>query len=399
MKAFLYKAKGALALALAMSMFCPQVYAATALSAEEQGVQPAPVVELTEEELAALEVPKLTFEEALDKAKKNSPDLREIEDTADYLNETKKLLRDQGISVKMPEYGYKNWVSDGWYAVTSGIFDIIQGVEGNSMNRKIQNLKLEVSVKSFFTTIIENQNTLELVKKNAEIQQKLFVQGQTKYRLGMISKYNLEQLQIAAQKAKDNVALLEATLEQDYIKFNQLIGEYPDVRYELVYDLTFEPYELQQPLESYIDDKIKNDDYAIKGQEMALEKSKFQMNYLPDSNTEAASKTQAYNYDNAKRDLKTAKQNKETLMRNTYLQIQQLETSYASAQADVTKAAADYRVAQVNYQAGNVTKTVVEQAEMGLISAENALNQLVYTHDMLVYTFENPTLLVDTGAR
>ena len=72
MKAFLYKAKGALALALAMSMFCPQVFAADALSAEQQGVQAAPVVVLTEEELAAQALPKLTFEEALQKAKKNS---------------------------------------------------------------------------------------------------------------------------------------------------------------------------------------------------------------------------------------------------------------------------------------------------------------------------------------
>ncbi|MBO5148627.1 MAG: TolC family protein, partial [Anaerotignum sp.] len=86
------------------------------------------------------------------------------------------------------------------------------------------------------------------------------------------------------------------------------------------------------------------------------------------------------------------------LIRNTDQQIKQLETSYASAQADVTKAAADYRAAQVNYQAGNVTKTMVEQAEMGLISAENALQELVHNHDMLIFMFENPTLLSDQSA-
>jgi hypothetical protein len=41
---------------------------------------------------------------------------------------------------------------------------------------------------------------------------------------------------------------------------------------------------------------------------------------------------------------------------------------------------------------------VVEQAEMGLISAENALKELVYSHDMLIFMFENPTVLVDTSA-
>lgn len=393
MKAFLYKAKGALALTLAMCMFCPQVFAAEALSAEEQGVKAAPVVVVEE-----VPLPTLTIEEALAKAKKHSPDLREIEDTADYLNETRKTLRDSMGSFKIPNYEYKKWTSEGWHALTSAVFQTAQGIEGNSMNREITNLKLEVSVKSFFTTIIQDQDTLELMKKNAAIQQKLLVQGQTKYRLGMLSKYNLDQLQVAAQQANDTVALLEATLEQDYTKFNQLIGENPDARFELVYDLEFEPYEMNQTMSQYINDKINNDDLSIKALEMAMEKAKFSMNYVSYANTSADADTQEYNYDNAKRDLKTAKEKKETLIRNTYSQIKQLETSYASAQADVTKAAADYRAVQVNYQAGNVTKTTVEQAEMGLISAQNALKDVVYNHDMLIFTFENPTLLVDASA-
>ena len=398
MKAFLYKAKGALALALAMSMFCPQVFAADALSAEQQGVQAAPVVVLTEEELAAQALPKLTFEEALQKAKKNSPDLREVEDTADYLNESRKDLRDAMGSFKVPNYEYKKWVSEGWHALVSGVFSITQGMESNSINRELRNLLLETSVKSYFMTIANDEASLELVKKNAEIQQRLYEQGQTKHRLGMLSTYNLDKLKVAAQQAKDTVALLEATLVQDYTKFNQLIGEKPDARFELVQDLTFESYEMNQTMDQYLNDKINNDDLTIKLQEMALESAKFKKNYVSYANTESDSETQEYNYDNAKRDLKTAKQNKETLIRNTYQQIKQLETSYASAQADVTKAAADYRAAQVNYQAGNVTKTMVEQAEMGLISAENALQELVHNHDMLIFMFENPTLLSDQSA-
>ena len=58
-KAFLYKMKGAVAFTLAMSMFCPQVFAREALSAEEQGVQAAPVVELTEEEKREKKLQKL----------------------------------------------------------------------------------------------------------------------------------------------------------------------------------------------------------------------------------------------------------------------------------------------------------------------------------------------------
>ena len=83
-------------------------------------------------------------------------------------------------------------------------------------------------------------------------------------------------------------------------------------------------------------------------------------------------------------------------MRNTYLQIKSLETEYDSAQADLNKALADYRVAQLSYQTGAVTKLAVEGAAMGVTQAENALKALVYKHDMLVYQFENPSILMNS---
>jgi len=381
MKAFLYKMKGAVALALAMSLFCPQVFAA-----EEQ---PVAVV---------AELPQLTYEEALKRAKKHSPDLRELQATADFLQETKEDIWDILGGFDQPTYEYQKWVDDGWHALMTATFTTNLGMQQTSIGKKVTELSLEVAVKSCFMSMIENEDQLELVKKNAEIQQRLYVQGQTKRRLGMISKYELDKLRLAAEQAKGTVTLLEAALEQEYIKFNSMIGGSPGDRYELVYDLTFEPYTTTQTMEQLVNDKVNNKDLTIKMQELTLENAKFNKNYLSYSTSQTKMDQNEQSYDTAKRDLKTAKENKETLVRNTFLQIRQLETQYASAVADLTKAQADYRVVQINYQAGNVTKTVVEQAEMGMITAENAVKQMVYTHDMLVFTFENPTLLANTAA-
>ena len=213
----------------------------------------------------------------------------------------------------------------------------------------------------------------------------------------MLSKYNLDQLQVAAEQAKGNAALLETTLEQTYIKFNNMIGENPDKRFEFVYDVTFEPYEMTQTIDQYINSALK-EDLSIQVQELATDAAKFKKNYRNYDAVTSTDDADALDYDKQKRALKTAKENKELLIRNAYLQLGQMETMYASAQADLTKAQANYRVAQVNLQAGNVTKTTVEQAEMGVISAQNALNEIVYNYDMLVYTFENPSLLTDTSA-
>ena len=409
MKAFLYKAKGTLALAPAMSMFGTQAFAAEALSAEAQGVQAPPVVELTEEEIAAQTIPALTYEEALSKAKKNSATLRDLEDLTDVLREERNDQIDDLGSLKTPTYEYKKWVNSDTWVKQAQIFVTKMEQESTALQRELVNLTLEVGIKSSFVDILSQQDQIELAKKNAEMQQKLYEQAQVKHRLGMLSKYGtggLDEMRIAAEQAKNNVALAEASLTQTYTNFNRLLGEPEGTRYDLVYDVTYEPYEIGRPLDMYISDKMNNDDLSLKLMELSVEGAKFTNNYLPNYDLSSkemkalgitdpadAEDRNEYSLDSAERSFKTAKQEKESLLQNAYLQIKQLETMRDSAEADLKKAETTYRMVEVNYQAGNVTKTAVEQAAMGVISAQNALKTNAYNHDMLVFTFENPSLL------
>ncbi|MBR5793550.1 MAG: TolC family protein [Anaerotignum sp.] len=401
-KAFLYKMKGAVALTLAMSMFCPQVFAREALSAEEQGVQAAPVVELTEEEKAAMVIPVLTFEEALRKAKANSATLKDYEDLTEVLREERNDQIDDLGTLKTPTYEYKKWVNFSTWAKQAQVFATKMEQKSTSLQKELTNLTLEVGVKSSFVDILGQQDQIALAKMNADMQQKLYEQAQVKHRLGMLSKYGtggLDEKRIAAEQAKNNVALAEAQLAQTYTNFNRLLGAKEDQRYELVYDVDYAPYDIGRPLDMYISDKMNNDDLSLKLMELSVEAAKFTTNYLPDEVpagvTDPYDKDDRnqYGLDSAERSLKTAKQAKESAIQNTYLQIKQLETMRDSAEADLKKAQTTYRMVEVNYQAGNVTKTALEQAKMGVISAENALKTNAYNHDMLVFTFENPTLL------
>nr|WP_294681130.1 TolC family protein [uncultured Anaerotignum sp.] len=392
MKGMLYKAKGALALTLAMSLCGTQAFAAQALSAEEQGVKAAPVAPVEEKT-------KLTAEEALEKAKRNSPDLRAIQDTLEYLDDTMDDIdRTAGGTVTVPDVQYKKWVSDGWQKLVSAVYQTEQGQKQARIGEEMQNMGLEVSVKSYFASIKSNEQALALTKKNAEIQKRLYEQGMEKNHLGLLSKYKLDQLQIAAKQAQDRVALLEASMEQIYMKLNDLMGENADARFEYVYEVTFTPYHMGLSMDQYINAALKKD-LTIQLKELAMDSAYFAKNYVGYSNTRADSNKQELDYDTAKRDYKTARTDKAVLIRNTYLQLQQMETQIASAQSDLTKAEADYRVAQINLQAGYVTKATVEQAEMGVMKAQNDLQSLVYNYDMLVYQFEHPSLLGNTATK
>jgi len=399
MKAFLYKAKGALALTLAMSLFCPQVFAAEAISSKNQDAKT--VIEGTSEltignteEINVL--PQLTFEEALRRVKKHSPDLKDLEATMDMLWDQEEKLEDAGIT-SVPSYDYKHWVPDAWYLATAGLFKVETGQKQTTIGTQLTELGLEVGLKSMFVNIIANEKGLELAKEAAEMQKTLYLQGYTKYRLGMLSKYNLEQLQITYEKAKNSLEAQEYSLEQLYVKLNDMMGVSVEQRYELVYDVTFVPYEMGLTMDQYINAAMK-DDLSIALMELEVETAKFNRNYVPYSDGGTQTAQLKLTHEQKQRALRTAKAEKEVLIRNTYLQIKDLETDYTSAQADLTKALADYRAAQINYQAGNLTKVAVDGAEMAVKQAELALQGVAYQHDMYVFMFENPSLLADTDS-
>ena len=376
-----YKAKGALALALSMALFSTTLFADTRAYAAQSAAK-------AEENI----LPELTYEAALEKAKKHSPDLRDIADTAEFLQKTKEDLWDRVGYFESPDYDYQRWVNDGWYMVTSSAFSTTTSMKQNSYGEAITKLGLEAGVKNYFITILSQEDNLELLKKNMELQQKLYKQGKTKYQLGLISKFDLDKLETETNNLADSITLVESALEQIYTQFNSLLGESPEKRFQLVYDVSYEPFTLNQTMDQYINGKV-NASNTLKILELNVESAKFKKNYLPESSTGSEANQNNLSYDQAKRSLKTSKDDFALAIRNGYNAILQKETEYATAQAALKQAEADYHKAEVNYQAGNITALTLEQAQMGVDKAKNEIQQVVYDHDLAIFNFQNPDLL------
>ncbi len=382
-----YKAKGALALALSMALFSTTLFADTRAYAAQSAAK-------AEENI----LPELTYEAALEKAKKHSPDLRDIADTAEFLQKTKEDLWDRVGYFDSPDYDYQRWVNDGWYMVTSSAFSTTTSMKQNSYGEAVTKLGLEAGVKNYFITILSQEDNLELMKKNMELQQKLYKQGKTKYQLGLISKFDLDKLETETNNLADSITLVESALEQIYTQFNSLLGESPEKRFQLVYDVSYEPFTLNQTMDQYINGKV-NASNTLKILELNVESAKFKKNYLPESSTGSETNQNNLSYDQAKRSLKTSKDDFALAIRNGYNAILQKETEYATAQAALKQAEADYHKAEVNYQAGNITALTLEQAQMGVDKAKNEIQQVVYDHDLAIFNFQNPDLLSGgTGA-
>ncbi len=380
-----------LALLLTLTMMMPT--ATTAFAAETSTETAAEST--SEEGTVSTEengVWKLTFEEALELAEDNSSDLDNVAEKAEYLQDLKEDIWDITGSFSVPTVSYQQWVDDEVYSIYSQIQSISSSMTQNRYTEEITKLTWESTVKSYFTSILSDESSLEVAKKEAEVKKTQYLQGQTKNKMGLISDYDLRTLETDYKTAVDNVETLERTIEEEYRSFNQLLGISDDTEYELVYDIEYTPYEMGQSMTQYIQNKL-NTDYTIKQLEQNVDDAEFNKNYMSMSSTNSQSASNKYSYEEAKSTLKTAKEDKELAIQNAYNEVQELENQYETAQRNLETAKSNLELAELNYSLGRNTALDVTKAELDVEEAENTLAQIVYSHDMKVYQLENTELL------
>lgn len=380
-----------LALLLTLTMMMPT--ATTAFAAETSTETAAEST--SEEGTVSTEesgVWQLTYEEALELAEDNSSDLDNVAEKAEYLQDLKEDIWDITGSFSVPTVSYQQWVDDDVYSIYSQIQSISSSMTQNRYTEEITKLTLESTVKSYFTSILSDESSLEVAKKEAEVKKTQYLQGQTKNKMGLISDYDLRTLETDYKTAVDNVETLERTIEEEYRSFNRLLGISDDTEYELVYDIEYTPYEMGQSMTQYIQNKL-NTDYTIKQLEQDVDDAEFNKNYMSMSSTNSQSASNKYSYEEAKSTLKTAKEDKELAIQNVYNEVQELENQYETAQRNLETAKSNLELAELNYSLGRNTALDVTKAELDVEEAENTLAQIVYSHDIKVYQLENTELL------
>jgi len=386
MKKIIGSARGAVALALVVTLFGTTAYAAevtpTAQTVSTQGEQAIPVV---------------TFEEALQKVKSNSKDLVDLQKQSDFLQESKEDIWDAVGTFSTPTYEYQKWVDSGVYSYTSAIYSTNSNMTKNKYQTQSSNLAIEATLKGTFSNIVETEETLELLKETLAISKTIYEQGQTKNNLGMLSKFELDKLKATYDANKTKVYQLEKNLEQNYINLNNLMGESPDKKYTLEYNVEFEPYVLQGTIELYINAAMKND-LGILMAAQAVEDAKFNKNFVSENTMNTTNKENKLTYEAAQRAYKKAKEDKEIAIRNAYIQLQQSEANYNQLKADLEQTKATLKTAEVNYKIGNTTKLTLDQAQLAVTKDELALKSFARSYDMQVFAFKNTSLIAGGSA-
>ena len=171
-----------LALLLTLTMMMPT--ATTAFAAETSTETAAEST--SEEGTVSTEengVWQLTYEEALELAEDNSSDLDNVAEKAEYLQDLKEDIWDITGSFSVPTVSYQQWVDDEVYSIYSQIQSISSSMTQNRYTEEITKLTLESTVKSYFTSILSDESSLEVAKKEAEVKKTQYLQGQTKNKI------------------------------------------------------------------------------------------------------------------------------------------------------------------------------------------------------------------------
>ena len=314
------------------------------------------------------EQPKtINYEQALELALKNNNTLDSLAAKMEYLQENKSDLFDGTLRPGSDEQRF--FTTGARLRYLGAINGYTNGIAAAKLNKQITEISVGATVKSYFANIQTNEQNLEILREKLKIQYQFLAQGTLKEHLGLISKNDMEKLRKDTEQMEQSVKLLELTIANEYLGLNNLLGLSAGDRYFIDNPVKYEPLVMNTDIDTYTNGKLSID-LSLQIQKLAVANAKFAQNTVVDSSTVADYREMDYNYDNSEREFANVKKQKKNDIQGAYIQIQQLEATQKTLEADLAKAKTDYEAAKVNFQVGNSTKLTLDQVALALQKAE-----------------------------
>lgn len=336
----------------------------------------------------------MTYEKAVELATKNNTSLTDLSEKMNYLSENKSDL------VKSGETGMRPGNEGELVIMDSVRLGRLSAMNGISTTLEISNLTKEVtsqvvvaSVKSSLADIKLGQENLSVMESALAQQRQSLAYARVKASLGMLSSNQLKTMEAETVQMEQNKNQMAYNLEKAYTDFNYVLGLSSEKRYDVDYQVEVTPVKLDtNSIETHID-RALGQDASLKIAKAQMDSAGFSYLTMSDSSTVADYRAAEFSIAESERAYADAKKSKKNAMRTAYIQLQQMEATQKTLEADLEKAQMNYDQALVNYQVGNIAKLTLEQAQLGLERAKVDMEKNQYDYDVLKYTFEHPSLV------
>lgn len=352
----------------------------------------------------------LTYDEALKMAVDKSSNLKNIEDSVDYLEEMRDDLGDMIWSLDQQQSQYNSNLFDlsqqtdeilaAQLALQTNIESTIE-VARNIKNVEIQQDMIEVNeqmvkdgvelaLKSYINNIRSTVTQIDLLEASVELGKENIANMELKNSLGYESDYNLQTAKTTQLNNENSLEMLKLSLDSQKQALKTLLGVDASKDIYVEYDVSFNALE-DVDLEHYVIRQRETDPSIITlKNNVTLAEYKERTNAAYDSESEIGVRNEL---NTAKRNLEDGKDNLEKNIRAAYNNIKTLEENNKSLLRSVEQAKTDYNSVVASYKSGMATEYQVKQAKLGILSAEKNVEDNAANYDLLTYTFEKTYLL------
>lgn len=322
----------------------------------------------------------LTFDEAVEKALRNSSSLNNLKASMD--------LAETQLEIQYLEA----YSSDGFSGLIS-FLNSQSSYQNSELSIVAQEESVKHSMKESYINIIELQRSIalsEMALKNDEYNLAL---SKIKLSNGKISQSEYDNLNLAYNTAKEQLETQKDTLELEYVSLNILMGTDINKRYNFVMDAVYEPFELDIPVESYINGKVASSN-SVRQAEKSYETSKQTSKLTPLNSSEIGGYQSAQNsLNSAEMSYEDAKNSVYESLYQKYNSIVQEEKNYTSGLDELKLLQDEFERVQVKYLSGNASYYELLTAQYNVAEKENTLLSSVYSHMLLSEELTNTELM------
>ncbi len=265
--------------------------------------------------------------------------------------------------------------------------------ENSELSKVAQEESIKHSLKESYINMIKTQREISLGELQLETDKMNLDISKAKLKAGKISQSEYDSLELSYNTEKEQLETKKENLELNYVSLNILMGTDTTKRYNFVMPAVYEPFELDIPVESYINAKTAESNSVIQAKK-SYESTK------QTSKLTSATSSAVNGYQSAQNDLNSAQMSyedtKDTVyesLYNKYNSIVENEKNYTSALEELKLLQSDFLRTQVKYLSGKVSKYELISAQYKLAEKENSLLNSVYEHMLLKEELTNTDLM------
>lgn len=265
--------------------------------------------------------------------------------------------------------------------------------ENSELSKVAQEESIKHSLKESYINMIKTQREISLGELQLETDKMNLDISKAKLKAGKISQSEYDSLELSYNTEKEQLETKKENLELNYVSLNILMGTDVSKRYNFVMPAVYEPFELDIPVESYINSKTAESNSVIQAKK-SYESTK------QTSKLTSATSSAVNGYQSAQNDLNSAQMSyedtKDTVyesLYNKYNSIVENEKNYTSALEELKLLQSDFLRTQVKYLNGKVSEYELISAQYKLAEKENSLLNSVYEHMLLKEELTNTDLM------